>query len=263
MYNKTKTILLGGVAALVMTACSDNDPDNTVTVDLVYTQIEYNEAGVWADCENTEAAHITCQGVSFSHKAESFGWGTSWYGFCPSRSSDNADYFAGNVVEHQWDCMSAGGVGGVGTPFLVAYWSSMESENPEEPSLKIYKEDGSNFYAQSVYINNSTYSYYTMLNGSPWSKKFSTGDWYKVTAYSVTEDGKTSNPLDIYLLDYRNTDSTKWTEVKDWTMIDLSPLNANGAIKYIYFQVSSSDTGTWGMNTPSYFAIDRLKIQNI
>ena len=46
--------------------------------------------------------------------------------------------------------------------------------------------DGSTFTVKSVYLNNTTYAFYTMLNGSSYSKKFADGDWMKASFYGVT-----------------------------------------------------------------------------
>ena len=43
--------------------------------------------------------------------------------------------------------------------------------------------------------------------------------------------------------------------VVGWTYVDLSEL---GEIDGLTFEMSSSDTGTYGMNTPAYFAMDNF-----
>jgi hypothetical protein len=145
----------------------------------------------------------------------------------------------------------------LGTPYLVGYWNSAEGENPASPSLGISMTDGSTFTVKSVYLNNTTYAFYTMLNGSSYSKKFADGDWMKASFYGVTANGTVVGPVDFYLADYRDG---KHTLVKDWTMVDLSPLSAGSALKSIYLQMASSDSGQWGMNTPAYVALDRLTL---
>ena len=120
---------LGSAVLLAASSCSD-EPDNTVTVSLSNAALQYDESGVWVDCQNPAAGNVVCQNVSFSHSAESSEWGTFWSGFCPSRSNDMADYSDGNWLDHQWGVMSGGGIAGLGTPFLVAYWNSSEGENP-------------------------------------------------------------------------------------------------------------------------------------
>ena len=128
---KNLILMCGLLAVLPMTSCSDNEPDNTVTVNLVNTKLTYNGDGEWADALNTEVHGIDCQGVTFSHTATASEWGSYWSGFCASRVTDVDDYTAENTwLDHQYASMSGGGVTGLGTPYLVGYWNSAEGENP-------------------------------------------------------------------------------------------------------------------------------------
>lgn len=71
---KNLILMCGLLAVLPMTSCSDNEPDNTVTVNLVNTKLTYNGDGEWADALNTEVHGIDCQGVTFSHTATASEW---------------------------------------------------------------------------------------------------------------------------------------------------------------------------------------------
>lgn len=251
------------LAAFTLASCNDNEPDNSVTVDLVQVKLEYGENQVWTGCEDTESGAVVCQGVSFSHKATSSPWGVFWEGFCPSRSADVADHSEGNWLENMWSTMSGGGIGGLGTPFFVAYWNTAEGEMPgKNASLLVKREDGLPFAAESVYVNNSTYAYYVMKNGNAFSKQFKQGDWLKVMFYGVTEAGTVTEPVEYYLADYRPEKEADRTMTKDWTMVNLEALNAGGPLSYVYIQMASSDSsGQFGMNTPGFFSMDRFKIR--
>ncbi|MBO4549163.1 MAG: DUF4465 domain-containing protein, partial [Bacteroidaceae bacterium] len=54
-----------------------------------------------------------------------------------------------------------------------------------------------------------------------------------------------------YLADLRD-EATAYI-INDWRYVDLSGL---GAVAKLGFELSSSDTGEWGMNTPGYFCFD-------
>lgn len=259
----SKIIKLSLSAALILSvaSCDDNEPDNSVTVDLARERIEYDGQGVWAEYLNPDQGAVVCQGVSFSHAATVSSWGAFWSGFCPSRSTDVADYSSGNWLDHQWTAVGGGGVDGQGTPYLVGYWNSSEGENPgEAASLLIKMADGTPFKAYSVFVNNTTYSYYAMLNGTAYSKTFGAGDWQKLVFFGVTTSGELAGKVECYLADYRSSDESARRMTDDWEMVNLEPLNALGALSYIYVQMESSDSGQWGMNTPAYFALDRLKV---
>jgi hypothetical protein len=69
-----------------------------------------------------------------------------------------------------------------------------------------------------------------------------------LTITGKDEAGAETDSVDFMLAD--------GTEIVDsWTWVDLSSL---GEVKSIVFSLSSSDTGPFGMNTPSYFAIDGI-----
>ena len=60
--------------------------------------------------------------------------------------------------------------------------------------------------------------------------------------------------VDFKLADYTVTEEL----VTDWTFIDLTSLGTN--VSKLAFSLSSTDNGPWGMNTPSYFAMDNLTV---
>jgi hypothetical protein len=113
------------------------------------------------------------------------------------------------------------------------------------------------------WINNSTYAYLSMKNGDSFAKKFgdslnSSGtpypslgkDWFKLTI-----KGENNDSVEFYLADFRGPDSTDYI-VKDWTYVSLAGLDRSS--RKLSFKFSSSDTGTYGVNTPKYFCMDSL-----
>lgn len=249
------------VAALMATSsCTKNDDNyNEITLTLNATPIPYNDNNVWTDTYVPET-NIVSQNIWFSHLAQpEYNFFT---GFVASRNSDNADYSSGNWLEHQWSVMSQGGMSGKGTPYLVASWNSSETEDIEAAKSSCHITYGGtdaklNFAPHSIYVNNTSYTYYAMLNGSNFSKKFAQGDSLVLKIYGLNEAGEVKGPIKFFLADYRSEKTADWTIIKDWTYVNLEGL---GYVKYLYFMMESSDTGKFGMNTPAYFALDRLKI---
>ena len=103
------------------------------------------------------------------------------------------------------------------------------------------------------YITNSAYAYTSMLNGDAYAKKFAQGDWFKLTITGLDADGNETGTKEFYLADLRDADSSKHFIVNDWRYVDLSGL---GKVKSLKFMLDSSDTGSWGINTPGYFCLD-------
>jgi len=110
------------------------------------------------------------------------------------------------------------------------------------------------------YINNNTYAYQSMLNGDAYAKKFTSHDtdWFKLSTIGYLE-GNITDTVDFYLADFRFADSSNAYIIKSWTWLDLTAL---GNVDSLVFQMSSSDNGTYGMNTPSYFCMDNFTTKN-
>ncbi len=109
-----------------------------------------------------------------------------------------------------------------------------------------------------LYVTNSTYAYYEMLNGSNFSKKFGTNDWFKLTIKGFDSNKTLVREVDYYLADFRFTDTSKNFILNTWQWVDL---NSFTNVSYITFGRTSSDNGQWGMNTPDYFCLDGLKVK--
>jgi len=112
----------------------------------------------------------------------------------------------------------------------------------------------------NIYVTNNNYAYYSMLAGDAYAKKFgglsgNDPDWFKLTITGKDTAGSDTSTVDFYLADYRFTDNGLDYIVNTWADVDLSSL---GLVKSLEFTLSSSDTGTLGMNTPAYFAIDNI-----
>ncbi len=111
-----------------------------------------------------------------------------------------------------------------------------------------------------LYITNNNYAYYSMLNGDAYAKKFGGAsgddeDWFLLTITGKDSGGSTTGAVDFYLADYRFADNSEDYIVNTWEYVDLSSL---GMVKNLEFNLSSSDVGDWGMNTPAYFALDTV-----
>ncbi len=122
---------------------------------------------------------------------------------------------------------------------------------------------------QGAYFTNTTYVYYTLLNGNRFAKKFggesgNDQDWFKLTITGKDSAGAALGPINFYLADYRDPDNRPDDPRKDdfilnqWEWVDLTSLG--GEVKTLEFGLSSSDVGPFGMNTPGYFAMDNLTV---
>lgn len=126
-----------------------------------------------------------------------------------------------------------------------------------------------------VYVTNTTYAYNSMKLGDSFGKKFgdtlnsphspdsihgSYPDWFKLSITGYRSGSVITDTVEFYLADYRFSDNSQDYIVKDWQMVSLLPL---GNVDSLLFLLSSSDVGSFGMNTPAYFCIDDLRTQDV
>ncbi|MFY0672124.1 MAG: DUF4465 domain-containing protein [Bacteroidia bacterium] len=114
-----------------------------------------------------------------------------------------------------------------------------------------------------TYINNTTYAYLDMMNGSGFSKKFggesgNDPDSFVLRAYGYL-NGSLQDSSDFYLADYTFSENEKDYAINKWTWWDLSLLGEIDSMTFTWF---SSDASNWGINTPAYFAIDEFNGTN-
>ena len=111
------------------------------------------------------------------------------------------------------------------------------------------------------YVTNGTFAALSMKNGDSFAKKFggSTGndpDWFKLKIQKYL--GGTLSPNDsvvFYLADYRFANNAQDYIVKTWQYVNLTSL---GNVDSLVFSLTSSDNGTYGMNTPNFFCLDNF-----
>ena len=111
-----------------------------------------------------------------------------------------------------------------------------------------------------LYISNNTYTYFSMLNGDSFAKKFggesgNDPDFLFVTIKAYVGGIISPDSIDFYLADYRFEDGEEDYILDHWGFIDLQQF---GAIDSLLFTLSSSDVGSFGMNTPAYFCMDQI-----
>lgn len=110
------------------------------------------------------------------------------------------------------------------------------------------------------YITNGTYAATSMRDGDSFAKKFGgkTGndpDWFKLTVRNYVGGVMTNDSVEFYLSDFRFADNSKDYIVNTWQWVDLTSL---GNVDSLVFKLSSSDVGTYGMNTPGFFCLDNF-----
>jgi hypothetical protein len=183
----------------------------------------------------------TSQGVGFGNGFTDWGGGfTSWNGFAYSNVNDTTT----GVFTNQYAAVT--GTAYAGSIYAVAY-----------SGLQDFINLPAGYAPQSVRVTNTTYAALDMANGSGFSRKFGAGDFLTVTFTGYTSAGATgtaTGSTTFYLGDFLDGKSTIVTA---WELLDLTPLGSPASIGLSW---ASSDVGSFGINTPTYAAIDSLTL---
>lgn len=209
-----------------------------VTGEFVPATFEDNKFNVTLAPENEDDT-IYSGSLAFNGATMWYGSTSYWNGY--TFSNDDSSEFTGLDDQYR----SAAGGGHLSDDFCVAF--------PQAYSIDV-TNDSEGSLIPGMYVTNSAYTYFSMTNGDAYAKKFGQGDWYLLTVKGVKADD-TEESIDFYLADLRSDNADEHYILDTWQWIDLSSFGKVTALK---FELSSSDTGNWGMNTPGYFCIDDL-----
>src|SRR6185312_6208417 len=111
-----------------------------------------------------------------------------------------------------------------------------------------------------LYICNSTYAYKSMKNGDAFENAFTAQnqDWFKLTVKKYFGGVLSTNTAEVYLADFRYSDTTQNYILKNWMWVNFSSL---GNVDSLAFYLSSSQTDAYGgIKTPSFFCIDNVTL---
>lgn len=243
-------------AAPLLSSCSDDhDDEKYEEIDLEWNNsgITFDQEGIWNGVDNDN--DLTIGLFNFSHGYDGYP-----FGFTASRAAGNQN-FPGQMPMHSFTVMPGCGTDGANSPFIIGYWDSYQEQKDgaikSSCEITMKNPDGTlrSFFPQEVDVTNTCYTYYTMLEGNEFAKKFEEKDWLKLVAIGISVDGG-ERKAEFYLAKCVGPDKSTWF-VKDWREFDLTTL---GEVISLRFSMQSSDSGIYGMNTPAYFAIDDLDV---
>jgi hypothetical protein len=193
---------------------------------------------------------FTSGGATFNNYYNpSFG---NWAGWSVSQITDVTTQGFGN----QYSAYNLPNGGGDNSPtYAVGY---VDSFTPVTPTITL----PAGTKPQSVRITNTTYAALIMLDGDPngFARQFDVAhqDFFTLTVSGFDALGALTGSVDFNLADYRVPSTVSQPYVfSQWTTVDLTPL---GDATSLAFTLASSDTGAFGINTPTYFALDNLAV---
>lgn len=192
-------------------------------------------------------------GLFFNNSYADFGGGFfAWSGFAYSNQTDVAASGFGNQFSAYH--LPAGGGASGSAQFGVgfAYFRG-------EAAITL----PAGFRPGSVRLTNVTYAALSMRDGDSFAKKFGGAsgddpDFFSVTFHGLDAGGLSTGSVEFFLADFRFPDNAQDYIVSAWTAVDLSPLGA--ATRTIELEFASSDVGPFGLNTPTYVALDNFTL---
>lgn len=277
------------------TSCSDDDDDvikdNTIIVNVGFENSGAEYAGPTSYGANlyfgydgkqfTEAEfpvteknslHISVNRSKWTDEIDFYGGGmalSSWNIRSNPASESAADWWYSyknqcsvyNVASVD-GANNGAGAGGSNT-FVLAF--GYKDDNSMSACSTMYFSNKAEYELMSIELCNSCYTYGVMMNGNPYG---STPDknlkeaqgWFKAEIYGFDAEGNPTNggkPVEFYLADYRPLSATATEAIDHWTTCDLTAL---GKVNSVEINFKGSDTGAYGLNTPSYVCLDNLKV---
>lgn len=168
----------------------------------------------------------------------------SWEGFSFSNWTDTVT----EGYNNQWSTFA--GQAASDSIFGIAY-IPINWMNGTYNTIPVNVNFSNNVLINSIKITNSTYAARIIRDGGDFNTPYSENDYFFVRIIGYFNGQKTDS-VDFYLADYRNGQNLV---VKDWQNVDLSSLDS---VTSLSFNVFSSDTGDYGINTPTYFCLDDI-----
>lgn len=192
----------------------------------------------------------TSQGAFFNTGQYGPGW--SYSNVVDSRDHGGINH------QNQWAAYPGGGVHG-SENYALAYYSDWQFGNSGlTPNISL-----PNGYApHSVYVTNSSYAYWVLKNGGDGATAMGGAsgdepDFFKAVFTGLSLTGDITGSVEFYLADFQSADNAQDYIVDDWQLVDLSGLGHASVIELNF--VTSDMNGTFP-NTPTYIAIDNLRL---
>jgi len=209
-----------------------------------------------ADFEN-----IPLDPESFNNGSDLEGGFNSGEAFFPNEYNAEFDFWSGWSISNMTDATTPGfvneqsaiaGSGYQSANYALSYEPYLQGE-----TRIIFSQET---FLEGFYVTNSTYAYFSMLEGDAFAKQFGglTGDdpdFFLLTIRAYIAGELSEESVEFFLADYTFEDNSQDYIVDEWTYVDLSLL---GTADSLSLSLSSSDVGEFGMNTPAYFCVDNF-----
>lgn len=270
-------------------SCSDDDSDNRSFVTVTFE----NTGGILAGPTSYGAnLYYGYEGTQYSGAEVPVTDDVKLqFGLNVSSWTGQKDFYGGGLILSNWNCRS-NSVGKENTNWWYSYENQCSVYNTKSPdgansgagandsntfaiafgydapessngAAKLTFTGKAEFPLVSIQVCNTSYAFGTMLYGNPFGNTpdkdlLEAKGWFKVQFYGYDSNGNPTNggrPVELYLADGR---TDKSFILDSWTICDLTPL---GKVNSVKINFDGSDKGQYGINTPTYVALDDLVIE--
>lgn len=115
----------------------------------------------------------------------------------------------------------------------------------------IYFMDGVERVIDHMYVTNTSHALNSMLGGDAFAEGLGSDGWFKIIATGLDANGDETGTAEFFL-------AKDGKPVEGWQKFDLTSL---GKVLMVRFDVDGTDKGTYGLNTPGYFAYDDVAVR--
>ena len=244
------------VACAILTASAEViTMDLATATDILSTPLAYSTVrgngyydctDVWDSTYSENGTHqfIYTNDARFmlSHLPSGFSYGnTSWEGFTLSKvSQDTANVFG---------CVANGGLAGIGTPYVIGYFSEWVTEEQGYSSNIILFDQ--EYYPEYVYICQNSNTMEAITHGNVFNANvFTETDTLALIISALNSTWEETKQMTYYLAIQGETNN-------GWVKVPLTALDKAAGLS---FRMTTTDVGRYGSNTPLYFALDALTV---
>ena len=218
---------------------------NPISYSKSYGEGYYDLTDVWEqtynDVDSCRQILVNDGVFRLSHLPSEMSYGgLSWEGFTLSIvAQDTANVFG---------CVANGGLAGVGTPYIIGYYSEWVSAS-QGYSSNIIDFNGE-YYPEYVYICQNSNTMEGITHGVFNSHPFTQEDTLTLIIQALDSNMQPTATI-LYYLAVDGQKNNGWVKV---------PLNSLGKTSRLSFSMQTTEIGEFGSNTPLYFALDGLTI---
>ena len=254
-----KKILYFALAAAVFaTGCDKNENSGNDDNGYRYLTLTFegNEWSEKVDSPQNNGPKLYGDGYSwydsttdlYSELNDGYGGRKFWNGGCAVSNYFSRDLEANNTADQQLTVYADDAYSGNNCLVCNGYASSY---GDSRPFIEFKYGKG---YIVSMYVCNTTYSYYVAKFGNSYAAKLGNEDWLKIVATGYTKDDNgdegEGKSVELYLFRNGNFTFDGW---KEWNLSDL------GEIWKVKFDMQWNG-GADALTVPAYFAIDDITV---